>query len=345
MLRLAYIIRFNMFAIINVSFKLCIGIGRYYLALKRTYKKVYDFMKKYLILTNAAKSDPFLSEWSNNGLQVAIIFKDCSKPMRFVRKIWIKYGLPFHQIWYGDIKNKVCNADIIIVHMSYLTLRLCEYINKCNPNAKVIAWWWNKIIDSEKPSLQKGKYDAWSFDICDCERYNLKFNHQYYFKSFIIPNQKKEWDIYFCGSDSGRGNEIVRLYNVSKKMGLTVKFQVVFPQSRIVPNEIVSEYVDYKEIRQNISKSNAVLEIVRDGQSGPTLRMMEAIYFQKKLITNNTAIKDEEFYDESRIFLYTERPISELRDFLNGNFVPYEDNLIDKYDVKQWIENFTKDKK
>ena len=69
------------------------------------------------------------------------------------------------------------------------------------------------------------------------------------------------------------------------------------------------------------------------------------IYFQKKLITNNTAIKDEEFYDESRIFLYTERPLCELRDFLCSNFVPYEDDLIDKYDVKQWINNFSKDKK
>lgn len=300
-------------------------------------------MKKYLILTNATKNDPFLNEWSKNGLQAAIIFRDCSKPLRFVRRIWIKYGLPFHQIWYGKIKDKVRDADTIIVHMSYLTLRLCEYINKCNPNAKVIAWWWNRIIDSEKPSLQKGKYEAWSFDIHDCERYNLKFNHQYYFKSFIIPNQKKEWDIYFCGSDSGRGDEIVRLYNAFKEMGLNAKIQVVFPKSSAVPPEIVSEYVDYKEIRQNISKSDAVLEIVREGQSGPTLRMMEAMYFQKKLITNNAAVKDEDFYNEDRIFLYTERPLSELKGFLSSNFVPYEDELLDKYDVKQWIQNFSWD--
>lgn len=229
--------------------------------------------------------------------------------------------------------------------MSGLTLKLCKYINKCNPNARVIGWWWNRINNRTKPSLQEGKYEAWSFDMHDCVQYGLNFNHQYYFKSFILPNHKKEWDVYFCGSDSGRGKEIVQLYKVLIEMELNVKFQVVYPKCQMVPSEIVSEYVDYNEIKQNITKSGAILEVMREGQVGPTLRMMEAIYFQKKLITNNTAIKDEEFYDESRIFLYTERPLCELRDFLCSNFVPYEDDLIDKYDVKQWINNFSKDKK
>lgn len=300
-------------------------------------------MSEFLIAINSA-DDPFLYERKKNGLNTAVIFKPCKKVMRLIRRIWIMCNLPFQEIWYGEIKEKVCEADTVIVHMSPFAKNLCKYINKRNPTARVIAWWWNKIDNHMKPSMQKGKYEAWSFDMHDCEQYNLRFNHQFYFKSFIIPNQKKEWDIYFCGRDSGRGDEIVSLYKAFNKMGLNVKFQVVCPKSHVVPKEIISEYVDYSEIRQNISKSDAVLEIVREGQVGPTLRTMEAVYFQKKLITNNEAIKDEEFYNEKRIFLYTERPLSELKDFLSDNFVSYEEELLDKYDIKQWIENFSKGK-
>lgn len=300
-------------------------------------------MDKFLIVTNTTQNDPFLLEWQKNGFQTAIIFKPCCKLMRMVRRIWIQCGLPCQSIWYGEIKKKIHGADIIIVHMSTLTLKLCQYINKQNPKAEVIAWWWNKIDDHTKPSLQKGNYEAWSFDPNDCERYDIKFNHQYYFKSFILPSQELSWDVYFCGSDSGRGEEIVRFYYILKNMGLHVNFQVVFPKSQQIPSAIVSDYVNYNEIRQNISRAGAILEIVREGQYGSTLRLMEAIYFQKKLITNNAAVKNELFYDEHRIFLYTERSIDELKDFLEEDFIPYENELIEKYDVSKWAKNFTGD--
>lgn len=301
-------------------------------------------MDKALILINASKDDPFIKEWEKNELATDIIFNPVNKFLRGIRRIWIKLGFPFQQIWYGKIQDQINKYDLIIVHMSSLTMNLCQYINKLNPNAKVIGWYWNRVYNNTLPSLQKGKYEAWSFDPNDCKKYGFRFNHQYYFKSMMLPTQNAEWDVYFCGLDSGRGNEIVRMYDYFNSKRITSKFQVVEPQNEQIPKSIVSERVNYDEVRLNIAKSNAILEILRKGQSGPTLRTMEAIYFQKKLITNNLSVKDEEFYSEDRIFIYTERSMNELEDFLNKEFVPYDDELMDKYDVKQWIKNFTEGK-
>lgn len=302
-------------------------------------------MYSYLIAINTSKNDPFLREWKNNGLDTAIIFKPVNKLLRGIRRIWITCNLPFQNVWYGEIKNKVKNADVIVVHISSLTLAVCKYINKQNPNAKVIAWYWNRVYQNTKPALQKGRYEAWSFDPDDCARYDFQFNHQYYFKSMILPSKEIEWDVYFCGKDTDREDEIVKIYNYCKQMDIASKFQVVNPKSDQIPISITSKWIDYDEIRQNIAKSNAILEVLRDGQSGPTLRMMEAIFFQKKLITNNSSVKYEDFYCENRIFIYTERPIEELKSFLREDFEPYDDALIEKYDVKQWAKNFTGDKK
>lgn len=335
--------RFNLTIILIIIITHTLVSSEEYIVKNRLLKiKRGKLMSKFLIAINSA-DDLFLNEWRKNGLNTAVIFKPCKKVMRVIRKIWIMCGLPFQEIWYGEIKEKVCEADTIIVHMSSLTISVCKYINKRNPSARVIAWWWNKIDNRTKPSLQKGKYEAWSFDLNDCKKYNLRFNHQYYFKSLIIPPQKNKYDIYFCGIDAGRGEEITRLYYEFIEMNLNVSFQVVYPQNKLIPPDIISDYVNYDEIRQSISQSCSILEVMKDGQAGPTLRMMESIYFQKKLITNNAAVKDEDFYNENRIFLYTERPLSELKSFLSSDFVPYEDKLIDKFDVSQWAKNFIKD--
>ena len=116
----------------------------------------------------------------------------------------------------------------------------------------------------------------------------------------------------------------------------------MFPKSDIIPEEIKSPWIEYKEICRNIARSKAILEIVREGQSGATIRLMEALFFGKKLVTNNNLVKKEEFYNKENIFLLGDRPLEELKEFLNGEFVPFAPELLNKYDVKQWMQNFRK---
>lgn len=297
-------------------------------------------MENILILTEAARDDWAYVEWKKNKIEAEIIFKKVNKPLRAIRRAWIKYQLPLTQIWYAKWKEQVKQADIIIVHMSYLTLALCEYLNILNPKARVIAWYWNCVDKTILPTNIRGNCEKWSFDIENCKDYHMRFNHQYYFKSFIKRTDKIIWDVYFCGSDVGRGEAIKQVYESCRKMNMKVKFSVVYPKSTNIPQEIISTRVSYDEIRKNIANSKAILELIRTGQSGATIRLMEAVFFGKKLITNNPYVKQEELYHEKNIFLLGERPIEELGDFLNSEFVPYDEKLLDQYDVRQWIQNF-----
>jgi hypothetical protein len=298
-------------------------------------------MKNTFVLTEASEDDYARCEWQNNGIPSNAIFKKTNKFFRAIRRIWVKCSLPLEYIWYADWKEAVKNADMIIVHMTYLTLNLCSYLNKINPEAKVIAWYWNKVDKNYQPSLVKGNCEFWSFDKENCKKYHMNFNHQYYFKSFVSKETvEPEWDVYFCGSDSGRGKEISDAYRIFQDLNLTTKFQVVYPQYKNLPEEIISPAVSYEKVRDNIAKTKCILEIVRDGQSGPTLRVMEALYFGKKLITNNRYVKSEEFYDPNAVFILGERNLNELEAFVKGSQVHYDAKLLDQYDVSRWIENF-----
>ena len=74
-----------------------------------------------------------------------------------------------------------------------------------------------------------------------------------------------------------------------------------------------SEYIkynkrlSYKEALQYSYNSNCIVEIVREGQTGVSLRTCEAIIFNKKLITNNAELANMPFYD-SRFMRIFNRP-------------------------------------
>ena len=64
---------------------------------------------------------------------------------------------------------------------------------------------------------------------------------------------------------------------------------------------------------------------------------MEAIFFKKKLITNNQFVQTCPFYTPSNVFILgVDNPL-ELRNFIRA---PYEEQLdfdVNMYDVKNWL--------
>lgn len=300
-------------------------------------------MKDFFLLTETVENDYALLEWKKNGIPCEIIFKKVSKPLRAVRRLWVWAGIPFEHIWYRKWKKRAESAKCVIIHMSYLTFNICQYINKINPDAKVIAWYWNPIDASYLPHKVKGKCEKFSFDPNDCSKYGLSFNHQYYFKSFVSTNENAEIDVCYVGSDKGRGSKILEFYNFFIDKKYKVLFKVVNACTSGLPDELKSEFVNYEDVRKIISKSNVILEILQETQSGPTLRAMEAIFFEKKLITNNSNIKKEPFYDRDNIFVFPERSLEELDEFMHVPYKKFENDYVELYDVKQWIYNFVEE--
>lgn len=283
-----------------------------------------------------------IEEWKNNKILAEDIFSPVPKFIRAIRRICVQLGLPFQSIWYTDWEEKVKKADVVIMHVTSLSLALGKRINRINPNARVIAWYWNRVDKMTRPDKLKGNIECWSFDPEDCREYSMHYNHQYYFKSLAISGEKIMWDVYFCGHDAGRGERITRIYELFLSLGFKVKFQVVDSQYDGMPDELRSQKLDYIDVRKNVARSNALLEIMRESQSGATLRTMEAIFFQKKLITDNHFVKEEAFYNENNIFVLGED--SDIAYFMKRKFVPYDDSCLDSYDVSQWLNNFLKTK-
>ena len=101
--------------------------------------------------------------------------------------------------------------------------------------------------------------------------------------------------------------------------------------------------LSYEEVITKIKKSKCLLEINLEGQEGITLRTLEALFFNKKLITNNIKIKEYDFYNENNIYVINDKNISnetliEIKTFLKLKKQKINDEILKKYTFEFWLK-------
>ena len=148
-----------------------------------------------------------------------------------------------------------------------------------------------------------------SFDRADCSKYGFTFMPQG--QVFSKPknmqvSKAKKTDIFFAGMGVGRV-EILNETALRLEGEVEYKMHVVgVPedkqerQTHIAYNQPIS----YEEEMQYTYNTNTVLDVVKEGQSGITLRICEALLFNKKILTNNESVKYMPFYNPIYIWIY-----------------------------------------
>ena len=69
---------------------------------------------------------------------------------------------------------------------------------------------------------------------------------------------------------------------------------------------------------------------------------MEAIFFNKKLITTNKDVKNSMFYDPNNILIVDLDNVhsNELLDFYMKEFHPYSSKIRNYYSFESWVDRF-----
>ena len=109
-----------------------------------------------------------------------------------------------------------------------------------------------------------------------------------------------------------------------------------------VPFEVRRSYVPYREYTQWVSRSRAIIDITQSGQNGFSMRIMEAIFGDKKLISINSALRYADFYDPNNIFIIDLDHVDEgkLREFMDSDFHPYDKAVKSYYSIAAWVNRF-----
>jgi hypothetical protein len=239
---------------------------------------------------------------------------------------------------FGDWKNHVADYDLFIIKASKYGLEIAKYI-RARSDKKIIHWYWNPIDTDVDPDKIKGYgCEFYSFDRADCSRYGMNYIHPYYFATIQLPQNQITADIYFVGADKGRLAQLLQLKKDFEAQGLSVAYHITKKQkSPNISNYAYREAIPYNQVLEGISKCRAILDYVQAGQSGLTQRPLEALFHQKKLITNDININCHDFYNKNNIFILGKDDINNLKEFIDAPYVDIDQKIIEKYDFGNWI--------
>lgn len=225
---------------------------------------------------------------------------------------------------------------------------LAKAVHNMNPTMKIYVYCWNPI--SKNPSILKKVKSVsniitamYSFDKDDCQKYDLRFAPMVYnFDAEPMLQKDIKYDVCFVGYLKSRGQQISELYTFLIQHNYSTFFYVL--DSKGVEGELPfplhKRYLSYQEYMDVMAESKAVLDITQQGQRGLTIRTLETLCYQKKLITNNADIMTYDFYNPANIFIIGRDNMDNFRLFIDSPFVPVNKSVLKKYNFVDWVNNF-----
>lgn len=230
---------------------------------------------------------------------------------------------------------------IIVFDAVYLVPALWHVKNK---HCRLILWMWNTVGDCDvrRINLAKEFAEVWTFDKKDAEQFGLHYSNQFYFRPDDQHDERNEESVFFVGADK---NRMQLLCSVSKKLSQIeyVSDFFVLPDQNQEYGEpakgfLLNDWMDYSQVLEHVRKCTAVLDLVKEGQVGITVRTLEAVFYKKKVITNNAAVKYCDLYDSGNIYILDHEKEA-LEEFLKAEVNEYPDAVLDRYTAATWLKN------
>lgn len=249
--------------------------------------------------------------------------------------------LPLKKLWYPfyikskfDKKKPIC----FVMASTYLPVDYLRYLKRKYPTARFVK------VHRDLIELWKMKNPQWTdevvreifdlnftFDKKEAERLGWEYFDE--FESITDISYSIDYplsDIFFAGVVKDRLPKLLEAYKIFTDAGLKCNYYLLGvpeeEQKQLPGVEYSKHFLSYREMLYRTVNSRCILEINQGGASGYTSRFLEAVMYNKKLITNNIEIKNSKLYDSRFI-----QCIDDIND-INTAFVKQEEEVDYQYD-------------
>lgn len=276
------------------------------------------------------------------------------------------YSRKKNQIKLNEIRRSHTASIVKSAHMNYDTIFIikCEYFNesdleqlrKENPKANFILYLWDSLTRFPEIASKFSYFDTiYSFDRLDCiEHSRMQFNPLFYRNEYKY-NEKSDHttkvDIYHLGWYHSDRLEFIRKLakkfdelNIKYKIHLftgyfSYMFQTIFGgELRNNKKFLVFKPASANENFENIMSAKATLDIAHAMQSGLTMRTIELLGAQRKIITTNEDIKNYDFYDPQNVMILKRDNPQFDENFFLTEFNKTSPDILEKYSITEWVK-------
>lgn len=286
-------------------------------------------MQKYNFVVLGSSSDLYLFSYSDlfdrSDVKYIPDIKDLLKRKyllyRIHKHLFVKYGIGGLKYWNRWLSLDAFENDkplCFIYLWSWVCYndktRIVDYFKTRYPGSKHVLFLQDITYchDPAKETYNPVNFTkdfnlVYSFDPGDCKTYGFDY-HPLVFSNYVKHNLPVTYDVYMLALAKNRLDKIYEIYDTLKASGLSVLFLLAgVPDERRI-NKPDIRYVDQVSYEQNllyIEQSRCLLEIMQVNGVGYTQRGCEAVCLGKKLLTNNTHIINEKFYNPQLISVFS----------------------------------------
>lgn len=198
-----------------------------------------------------------------------------------------------------------------------------------------------------------------SFDRKDTLRYEgMKFRPLFFSDEFRNTDEKSGTDgknrddVFFLGTiHSDRLSVLLRMKAYCARNNLSFRsfcylpsryayyFYKVFNRSfrGAEKSDFTFKKLESGQVAEAVRRSRAVLDVQHPRQTGLTMRTIEMLGMEKKLITTNADIVHYDFYRPENIAIIDREKISIAPDFFSTPFTPLDRETFESYSLREWV--------
>jgi len=297
------------------------------------------------------------------GITEKYLFKDLEKEMEIIlipymmetpKNLFLKitrfllvgrFPLPIYilRFWFEkEFLNalvKIQATDNLLIFES-INPRILGMISYIVPKTtKKYNWFLNpmhSLLNGNNPTkrlreIEKFGFENITFDKVDAKNFKLSYYTPFIRLPLDDTQVEEDIDFYFCGLAKDREKILMQLKETLENVGYKCLFIIPGSKEKNITYETNLEYV---------KRSKCIIDIYQKEQSGLTRRPLEALFYNKKLITNNPDIKNYNFYHPNNIHIMKQIDIINISDFMTkeNKIIPFE--IKKQYDIRYWLKRF-----
>lgn len=160
-------------------------------------------------------------------------------------------------------------------------------------------------------------------------------------------NEQPDGSLFFIGSHAKQRIDDIRLfYRTAKETGLPVDFHIGAEDPEKARQELglpdinyfaFADAMSYRDNLYMVRKAGILVDFLNNKHYGLSLRIFEAIGYDKKLITTNPTVVHYDFYRPDNIFVWNGSNTDELKSFMQRPYSPLPPELKHKYSFENWM--------
>jgi len=284
---------------------------------------------KHIFFGGSLENEKLIMNDLTNKSNVKIIYRDNALNSKILSKLFNIHmsqslnrhiKLPLKKLWFKKlIDNDFTKNETIVFTFvgGWFNRELFSWLRKNYPNCKQVLFLrdtvniYEKTIPSFKGGILNDVFDlVISSNPDDCSKFGFKYSPVFISKikeENLVKYPKS--DFVFIAIAKDRLQLIHKLYEKFTAFGYKCDFYItkVKDEDRKYPDGIhyAENHLKYKDYLGREVASKCIIELIKGDTQGGTFRHWEAVYYNKKLISNWKGIKDFKFYDE-RYMLYFE---------------------------------------